>query len=99
MTHSVDGSRILSVNRAALNILGYDSLEELIEEGFDMVADSVIEEDKDKLRESIRELKTEGDSVSVEYRVRHRDGRILHIMGNVKLLIGNCETQNKLTEN
>ena len=86
MTHSVDGSRILSVNRAALNILGYDSQEELIEEGFDMVADSVIEEDKDKLRESIRELKTEGDSVSVEYRVRHRDGRILHIMGNVKLM-------------
>ena len=86
MTHSVDGSRILSVNRAALNILGYDSQEELIEEGFDMVADSVVEEDKDKLRESIRELKTEGDSVSVEYRVRHKDGRVLHIMGNVKLL-------------
>lgn len=86
MTHSVDGSRILSVNRAALNILGYDSQDELMAEGFDMVAASVLDEDKEKLRASIRELKKEGDSVSVEYRVGHKDGSILHIMGNVKLL-------------
>ena len=86
MTHSVDGSRILSVNRAALNILGYDSQDELMAEGFDMVAASVLDGDKEKLRASIRELKKEGDSVSVEYRVGHKDGSILHIMGNVKLL-------------
>jgi len=86
MTHSVDGSRILSVNRAALNILGYESQNELMDEGFDMVAASVIDEDKEMLRSSIRELKKEGDSVSVEYRVRHKDGKLLHIMGNVKLL-------------
>ncbi len=86
MTHSVDGSRILSVNRAALNILGYESQNELMDEGFDMVAASVVDEDKEMLRSSIRELKKEGDSVSVEYRVRHKDGKLLHIMGNVKLL-------------
>ncbi len=86
MTHSVDGSRILSVNRAALKILGYESQNELMEEGFDMVAASVVDEDKPKLRESIMELKKEGDSVSVEYRVQHKDGKVLHIMGNVKLL-------------
>ncbi len=86
MTHSVDGSRILSVNRAALNILGYESQNELMEEGFDMVAASVVDEDKEMLRASIRELKKEGDSVSVEYRVQHKDGKLLHIMGNVKLL-------------
>mgnify|MGYP002508515836 CR=1 FL=1 len=44
MCHSLDGSCILSVNRAALNILGYSSQEELTE-GFDMVASSVAEED------------------------------------------------------
>ena len=82
MTHSVDGSRILSVNRAALKILGYESQNELMEEGFDMVAASVVDEDKPKLRESIMELKKEGDSVSVEYRVQHKDGKVLHIMGN-----------------
>lgn len=38
MTHSLDGCRILSVNRAALKILGYESEEELFEDGFDMVA-------------------------------------------------------------
>lgn len=86
MTHSVDGSRILSVNQAALNILGYESQEALMAEGFDMVAASVVDEDKGKLRAAIRELKKEGDSVSVEYRVQHKDGKLLHIMGNVKLL-------------
>lgn len=84
--HSIDGSQIISINRAALKILGYDSQEALQKEGFDMFAASVIEEDRTKLRESIKELKKEGDSVSVEYRVQHKDGKILHIMGNVKLI-------------
>ncbi len=91
MRHTVDGSQILSINRAALKILGYESQEEMMERGFDMVADSVMEEDKGKLRECIRKLKKEGDSVSVEYRVQHEDGEILHIMGNVKLLKENGE--------
>ena len=32
-----------------------------------------------------------GDSVSVEYRVRHKDGRLLHVMGNIKLVEENGE--------
>ncbi len=86
MRHSLDGSKVLSVNRAALNILGYESQEELMAEGFDLIAMSVMDEDKDKLRSAIRKLQNEGDCVSVEYRVNHKDGSILHIMGNVKLL-------------
>ena len=86
MLHSEDGKQILSVNRAALKILGYDSKEELEAEGFDMVASSVLEEDRMKLLDSIRELKEVGDNVAVEYRVQHKNGEILHIMGNVKLL-------------
>ncbi len=86
MLHSEDGKQILSVNRAALKILGYDSKEELEAEGFDMVAPSVLEEDRTKLLESIRELKEVGDIVAVEYRVQHKNGEILHIMGNIKLL-------------
>jgi len=39
-----------------------------------------------KLLDSIRELKEVGDNVGVEYRVQHKNGDILHIMGNVKLL-------------
>lgn len=69
MLHTDDGKQILSVNRAALKILGYESKEELEAEGFDMVASSVLEEDRRKLLDSIRELKEVGDNVGVEYRV------------------------------
>ena len=86
LCHSVDGSHILNINRAALKILGYESRSELEADGFDMVADSVVEEDKDALMTAIEELKEEGDSVSIDYRVRHKDGKIVYVMGNIKLL-------------
>lgn len=84
--HTLDGSRVLSVNRAALKILGYESRGELTKNGFDMIASSVIVEDREKLQKCIEELKKEGDSGNVEYRVQHKDGKILHIMGNIKLI-------------
>jgi len=86
MCHSLDGKRIISVNKAALKLLGYGSQEELIADGFDLVAESVLDEDKPKLRECITSLKDIDDSVSTEYRVRHKDGVILHILGNIKLV-------------
>lgn len=91
MCHSRDGHRIISINKAALDILGYSSQEEMMRDGFDMVATSVIRGDREKLRDSIRELKKEGDSVSVEYRVRHKNGDIRHVMGNVKMIQENGE--------
>ena len=91
MWHSMDGRRIVSINRAALEILGYQSEEEMIADGFDMVAASVMDEDKERLRDCIQELNKEGDSVSVEYRAQHKDGEIRHIMGNIKLLRENGE--------
>ncbi|MDE6616458.1 MAG: PAS domain S-box protein, partial [Lachnospiraceae bacterium] len=86
MTHSLDGTHIISINRAALNILGYSSKKELMENGFDLVAPSVIEEDKQRLRDSIMKLDKPDDTVNVEYRIQHDNGQILHIMGNIKLL-------------
>ncbi len=86
LTHSLDGSRILGVNRTALDILGFASEEELREEGFDMVAPTVIGEDGRRLREEIMQLTEVGDSLSTEYRVRHEDGEIRHVMGNVKVI-------------
>jgi len=91
LCHSIDGSNIISVNRAALKILGYNSQDELVEKGFDMIAASVMDEDKEKLTQSIKDLKKEGDCVSVEYRVKHSNGEILHVMGNIKLLKENGE--------
>ncbi len=89
--HSLDGTRVLSINQAALNILGYRSQLEMMTDGFDLVAGSVHEEDRKKLKLCIQELKKPGDSVSTEYRVQHKDGTVLHVMGNVKLLEENGE--------
>lgn len=86
LCHSLDGSRILSVNGAALKILGYDSREELEAAGFNMVANLVLVEDKDRLKSRMQTLEKEGDSVSTEYSVKHKNGEVLHVMGNIKLL-------------
>lgn len=83
--HTADGQNILSINKAALKILGYDTQEELQADGFDMIAQSVLDEDRAKLRACIKTLKKPGESVSVEYRVLHKDGELLHVMGNIKL--------------
>ena len=91
MCHSLDGRRVLSVNRAALEILGFESADELIRAGFNTIAASVLDEDREKLRACIRSLKNVGDSVSVEYRVIHPNRDIIHVMGNVKLMEENGE--------
>ena len=82
----MDGRHIDSINRAALRLLGYESEEDLLRDGFDLVAQSVLDEDKPKLRQCIASLDRTGDSASVEYRVGHRDGKTLNILGNVKLV-------------
>ncbi len=91
LCHTLDGKRIHSINEAALKILGYKSGEDLMEKGFNMIAPSVMDEDKPKLRECIESLKKEGDSTSIDYRVARDDGEILYVMGNVKLIQENGE--------
>ncbi len=85
MNHSLKDSRIININRAALKILGYETPEELTADGFDLIAPTVADEDKEHLCKNIRTLKKAGDTVNVEYRVQHKDGEILHVMGNIKL--------------
>ena len=91
MIHSMDGSRIVRINGAALHILGYESVQELMDAGFDMIASSVLEKDRPKLRKSLQALRQEGDSITVAYRVKHAGGDILHVMGNFKLIRENGE--------
>ena len=91
MCHSLDGTRVLSVNQAALNILGYASLDELLADGFNVVAKSVAQEDQEPLKSAIMALTQPGDSVNVQYQVVHKDGARLHVMGNVKLIEENGE--------
>ncbi len=89
--HSMDGKTVMSINEAALNILGYATKEALLQDGFRSVSMSVVEEDKTKLYNAISSLQREGDSVSVEYKVRHKDGKLVYVMGNIKLLKENGE--------
>ncbi len=86
MCHNLDGTQIISINQAALRLLGYESQEELEADGFDLIARTVMEEDKEKLRECINSLTKVGDSVNVEYRVQHKNGKICYVFGNIKLI-------------
>jgi len=86
LTHSLDGSRVLSANRAALELLDYDSLEAMERDGFSWSARTVVPEDRPRMEACIRSLKEQGDSASLEYRVLHKDGKLLHVMGNIKLV-------------
>lgn len=86
MCHTIDGSQILSINQAALNILGYESQKNMMSDGFHMIAMSAVEEDKPKLLNAIKGLKNVGDNASVEYRVQHKNGKILYVICNIKLL-------------
>ncbi len=86
MRHSLDGSRLYSVNQAALDILGYASQAEMVADGFSLMASTVLDEDKPKLRRSIQALKRAGDSTSIAYRVRHQDGTMLNVVGKATLL-------------
>ncbi|MDE6775478.1 MAG: PAS domain S-box protein, partial [Ruminococcus sp.] len=88
--HSIDGSRIIKANQTALKILGYNSHKELAD-NFKIIAQSVYDDDKPALINAIKKLKNEGDSVSVAYKVEHSDGKIIHVMGNIKLLKENDE--------
>ncbi len=86
LSHSIDGSHILGINQAALDILGYQSAEELMEEGFDGVAPSVIPEDAARLHQCMASLTHVGESISTEYRVKHENGDIIYTLGTVKLI-------------
>lgn len=86
MWHSLDGKEVLFINKTALRILGYESCDELMADGFNYIAKSVLDEDKGMLEDKICSLKSLGDSVNVEYRVIHADGQELHILGNIKLI-------------
>jgi PAS domain S-box-containing protein len=82
--HTLDGKKVLSVNQAALQILGYDSQEDL-EKNFQLIAPSVVLEDREKVKATIRKLKKAGDSGNVGYQIKHRDGEVLDVMGRIKL--------------
>lgn len=89
--HTPDGREIISINQAALDILDYESKEQMMADGFNAVAQTVMDKDKPRLRRQLARLQGAGDAINIEYDVQHRDGEILHIMGTAKLVEQNGE--------
>lgn len=85
MWHSTNGKEVYYINKTALNILGYESADELMAKGFNYIADSVSDSDKKMLADKIKTLKNPDDSVNVEYSVTHEDGKVLRVLGNIRL--------------
>ncbi|MCM1497534.1 MAG: ATP-binding protein [Clostridium sp.] len=79
--------KLIAINQAALNILGYESRADLEAEGFDGIAKSVVEEDRYLLFDKIRLLQHKNDRQDVEYRVQHKDGSIVYVYGDIQLFI------------
>ena len=50
MCHTLDGSHIISINRAALEISGYATQADLERDGFNMTAPSVFDEDRIRIK-------------------------------------------------
>lgn len=81
------GYRFISANRAALALVGYDSMEEGMKDWHDGILGNVLKEDQDMLRKCFRELRQPGDRRDREYRVRWKDGSI-HWMDGTNMVVG-----------
>lgn len=80
-----DTSRIIYANDVALKLLGYDSVEQLQELGFNGVATTVYPEDAEMMNELISGLTNEDDKVEYEYRIKHFDGKDVICYGSAQI--------------
>ncbi len=82
-----DKCKILTMNQAALYMLGYDTMEECINDGFDGgVASHVVDRDKIKIRSLSKALRKRGDIVKFEYQARTKSGELHWIFASTQFL-------------
>ena len=86
LQYTRDTRKLVYANDMALSILGYSSMEEMIEDGFDGVVKTVNVEDAEKIKALINNIKGEENVVECEYRVKHKDGKDLYCMGKIRLI-------------
>ena len=79
LRYAVNGRRIIDANPAALELLGYESQQELEDNTSDMIISSIVDEDKEQVAEFLAQSELESGG-SIGYRVRHKDGEIRTIM-------------------
>lgn len=79
--------RLVSINRAVLNLMGYKDMEEGLNDWHDGVLGAVLKEDRLILQEVYRGLREIGDRQDQEYRVRWKDGSI-HWLEGTSMVVG-----------
>ncbi|MCF0202827.1 MAG: response regulator [Bacteroidaceae bacterium] len=82
-----DTNRLLYANGIALQILGYESVEDMQADRFDGVVGTVLPEDAAHMKRLIDGLKNDGDKVEYDYHVRHKDGKELVCLGSAQLIV------------
>lgn len=99
--HNQHTNELLTVNEAALEILGYASKEEMAADHFDGVAGTVVPADKEYIKKVIAELKTPEEMRDYEYKVVHKDGKVVHCYGSVQMFynhFGDCIIQRNIMD-
>ena len=81
---------LISLNQAALSLLGYKSMEEGLRDWHGGLLGSVLEEDQEMLRQTYFQLHRVGDRQDREYRVRWGDGS-LHWLEGTNMVVGSTE--------
>ena len=79
LRYTVNGRRLIDVNEAALELLGYESQEELEANTFDMIVSSIVDEDKEKVAEFLTQSEIECGG-NIGFCVRYKDGEMRTIM-------------------
>ncbi len=86
--HCRDGSYpLISLNNAAISMMGYESLEEGLDDWQEGTLGTVLPEDKQQLKEGYLSLKEVGDRKDSEYRVRWKDGSV-HWIEGASMVVG-----------
>lgn len=87
LQYKKDTSEIIFVNKAALDILGYESMQQLQDDFINGVASTTIEEDRAIIRETVANLKEMGQVTTCKYRIRHYDSNeLIYCYGTAQLM-------------
>lgn len=86
LQYTVNSHKLVYVNDTALAILGYSSMEEMQEDGFDGVVKTVYAEDSEMIKEKIKTITSEEETIECEYRVKHKNGKKVICTGRVRLI-------------
>ena len=90
-----DEYQIISLNRAALKLLGYKDRASCLADWRNGTAGTVLDEDRESLKDSYNKLKKVGDSVEISYRTRWPDGSI-HWFDGTNMIVSSVDGQDTI---